>query len=145
MGRSFWGKTAYMHCPYFDGKVILGKSRPSALPENRRRGHFGEKQTLCFARKSLAKAFWVKATPLLCPKIGGGFILGKSRPSALPENRRRSHFGEKQHLCFARKSLAESFWVKATPLLCPKIVGGVILGKSKRSALPENRRRRHFG
>jgi hypothetical protein len=39
--------------------------------------------------------------------------LGKSNASALPENPWRSHFGEMQHLCIDRNSLAMSFWVKA--------------------------------
>jgi hypothetical protein len=128
LAKAFWVKATPLHCPKIVGGAILGKCRSSALPENRQRSHF-----------------WVKADPLHCPKFVGGAILGKSNTSALPENRRRSYFGEKQHLCFARKSSAESFWVKATPLLCPKIVGGVILGKSNTSALPENRWRRHFG
>jgi hypothetical protein len=93
----------------------------------------------------MARSFWVKATPLLCPKIVGEGILGKSNTSALPENRRRSHFGEKQPLCFAQKSVVESFWGKADPLHCPKIVGGAILGKSITSALPENRWWSHIG
>jgi hypothetical protein len=114
-------KAGALHYPNIVLEEKNGKSRSSALPENRPGREKRKKQELCITRKPSWKRKTEKAGALHCPKIVLEEKNGKSRSSALPEHHPGKEKRKKQELCITRKPSWKRKTVKAGALHYPNM------------------------